>query len=104
MRNIPDVHAGDREIPAGKVLIAEYGQIPDDAPRARPIVLDSGTSKQTGRAVRLEAIPAGWALAGSMLRWDNGCYAVAFEMGGARHGRRFKGFDEALALFEKWTA
>ena len=104
MNNIPDVHANDRHIPAGKVLVAEYGQIPHDAPRAIPIVLDKAPSKQfPKRIVRLEAVPAGWAIAGSMLRWDDGRYSVSFDLDGASHGRSFTTFEEALSLFNTWT-
>jgi hypothetical protein len=104
MNNIPDVHANDRAIPAGKVLVAEYTQIPHDAPRAVPILLDKAPSRQfPKRMLRLEAVPAGWAIAGSMLRWDNGRYSVSFDLDGARHGRSFLNFDDALALFNTWT-
>jgi hypothetical protein len=40
MRNLPDVHALDRVIPEGKVLLAEYSQIGDDDPRPVETVID----------------------------------------------------------------
>ncbi len=98
--SIPDVHALDRTIPPGKVLLAEYGDISADDPRPIETVLNRKLG--WGRIpVRLVAITAGWAIAGSVLRWDNGCFAVAFEIDGARHGSRYASFDEALAHFNR---
>lgn len=96
--NIPDVHAGNREIPPGKVLIAD--RLDADAPRARPVVIDTRTA-WGGTRVELVACPAGWAIAGSVMRWDNGWYGTRYEHGGASHGRRFRTFDEALDLFNR---
>ena len=99
---VPDIHEHDRDIPAGKVLVAEYRDIPADAPRATPVTLDSGIDK-FGRPVKLEAVSAGWAIAGSMLRWDNGRFRVSVEIDGTRHSRAFRDFDGALDLFRRWT-
>lgn len=100
MKNIPNVHEHDKENPAGKVLIAEYGQIGADERRPIETVLDTKTG--WGRTpVRLVAVTAGWAIAGSMLRWDNGYFAVLWNMEGARHGSRYKDFDSALAHFNR---
>lgn len=100
MRNVPDVHALDREIPAGKVLLAEYRDI--GANEARPVETVLDTKAGWGRTqVRLVAVTAGWALAGSMLRWDNGYYAVLWDVDGVRHGRRYRAFDDALAHFNR---
>ena len=101
--SVPDVHAADRVIPAGKTLLAESG-IPAGDPRAIPTTLDKGTSRQTGTEVLLEAIPAGWAHAGSVARWDNGCFRVSTTFQGSRHGRRYRTYEEAVSLFDKWTA
>jgi len=99
-KNIPDVHALDRTIPPGKVLLAEYGEIPADDPRPVETVLDRKVG--WGRTpVRLVAITAGWAVAGSMLRWENGCFAVLYEIDGARHGSRFASFEPALDRFRR---
>lgn len=99
-QNVPDVHALDRVIPPGKVLLAEYGDISPDDPRPVETVLD--TKLGWGRTqVRLVAITAGWAIAGSVLRWDNGCFAVRYEFDGALHGCRYATFDEALARFNR---
>ena len=97
---IPDVTAGNREIPAGKVLIAEYGQVGPDEPRARKIVIDARKA-WGGTTIELCAWTPGWALAGSMLRWDNGCYGIAYEVDGTSHSRRFKTFEEARELFSR---
>lgn len=98
LSNLPDVHKHDRTIPPGKVLVSEYGRVPADDPRARPITL--ATRKAWGRTeVRLEAIPAGWACAGSMMRWDNGCFAVRYDFHGATHGSRFRTITDALERF-----
>jgi hypothetical protein len=65
--NLPDVHALDRDIPAGKVLLAEARQIGPNDPRPVRAILDTKTG--WGRAhVRIEAVTAGWACAGSMTR------------------------------------
>jgi len=98
--NLPDVHALDRVIPPGKVLLAEYGDISADDPRAIETVLDVKVG--WGRTpVRLVAITAGWAIAGSVLRWDNGCFAVYYEIDRAQHGSRYADFDDALAHFNR---
>lgn len=98
--NIPDAHFLDRDIPGGKTLLAEYGDIGADEPRPVETVLD--TKIGWGRTpVRLVAITAGWAIAGSMLRWDNGCFAVFYEIDGARHGSRYAEFESALDRFNR---
>lgn len=101
MNNLPDVHALDRDIPAGKVLVAEYCDIGASEPRPVETVLD--TKLMHGKTpVRLVARTAGWAIAGSMLRWDNGCYGVFWEdRGGSRHGSRYRDFDSALEHFNR---
>ncbi|MFC3643622.1 hypothetical protein [Aquibium oceanicum] len=47
------------------------------------------------------AVTAGWAIAGSMLRWDNGCFAVRCEIDGAIHGSRYATFDQAAEHFNR---
>lgn len=99
-KNIPDVHVLDRAIPPGKVLLAEYGDISADEPRPAETVLD--TKLGWGRTtVRLVAVTAGWAIAGSVLRWDNGCFAVRYEIDGALHGSRYATFDQAAEHFNR---
>lgn len=100
MQNIPDVHALNKEIPAGKVLLAEYGQIGEDEPRPIETILDEKLG--WGRTkVRLVAKTAGWAIAGSVLRWDNGRYGVYWEMDNARHGSGYTEFADAHAHFQR---
>lgn len=97
--NIPDVHAFDRVIPAGKVLLAEYGQV-DGERRPERTVLDRKTG--WGRVdVELVAVTAGWAIAGSMLRWDNGHFGVFYWLDGAKHGSRHKTLAAALEHFNR---
>lgn len=100
MQNVPDIHIHDKEIPAGKVLIAEYRDIGPSERRPVETVLDTKTGWGK-RRVRLVAVTAGWAIAGSMLRWDNGYYAVLWDIDGTRHGSRYKAFDDALAHFNR---
>jgi hypothetical protein len=96
---IPNVFENNRTIPAGKVLTADCPPAGD--PRARIEVLGKGM----GRIgfVELEACHAGWAIAGSTCRWDNGAFAVSFEFQGSTHRRRFKTYEEARTLFDRWT-
>lgn len=99
--NIPNVHLNDRKIPAGKVLIAEYRDVNSDYVKTE--VLETKLAGFKGRTeYRLEARHAGWAIAGSCLRWDNGYFSVCFEDDrGSRHGRGFKTYDEAKIAFDK---
>lgn len=100
--NIPDVHVHDREIPPGKVLIAD--RLPADARRARREILDVKTGWGTVR-VELVATHAGWAIAGSAMRWDNGTYGVRWEnRDGCSFGARYRTFPEALAHFQRIPA
>ena len=82
--------------------IAEYGTV-DGEPKATKTVLETGTGHM-GRKIELVHISAGWAIAGSCLRWDEEAYGVSFEFDGATHGRRFKAEADARAMFAKWTA
>jgi hypothetical protein len=98
---IPNVHEFDREIPAGKVLVAEYGTVEGER-FAKSEVLATKLAGFRGKTeYRLEAVSAGWQIAGSMLRWDNGFFAVRFEDGNSRHGRGFKTYEEAITAFDK---
>lgn len=96
--NLPDVTENNRDIPRGKVAIEKSP--PADEPRAIPIVLDSRRA-WGGTKVELIATPAGWACAGSVIRWDNGSYGIRYEHYGQRHRRAFRTADEALDLFKK---
>ena len=93
-----DVTAGNRPIPAGKVLLAD--RIGSNEPRPVVQVLDQKTG--WGRTnVKLIAVSAGWACAGSMMRWDNGYFAVRWEVSGSTHGQRYKTLEQAHAHFNR---
>lgn len=96
---IPDVHALDREIRAGYTLLAEYGTV-DGEPRPVRTVLEQKPCFQNRFLVQLAAVTAGWAIAGSALRWDNGHFAVTWEIDGSLHGRRFRTYEEAKQFFD----
>ena len=96
---IPDVSANNREIPAGKVLLAEYRDVNEGF--AKREVLDTkfaGFKNKT--EYKLVACFAGWAIAGSCLRWDNGSFGVVFEMDNSKHGRHYKTYEEAKTAFD----
>ncbi len=100
MSNIPDVHAQDRAIPPGKVLLAD--RLPKGETFGAVHVLDTkmrGTAKW-----KLIAVEAGWAVAGACLRWDNGYFAVRSEIDGVTFGQRYRTFPEALAHFNRLQA
>ena len=86
-----------REIPPGKVLLADFG--PDTrADRSTRTLLDSTGPLQTD--IRLDCVSPGWEPAGSRLRWTNGGYAVTWRQhDGSTHGRRFRDEGEARAYF-----
>ena len=98
-----DIHAKDRFIPPGMVLTAHA--LPAGETFARPGVLatrDAWASTGRATAVGLVECEAGWALAGSCLRWDNGWYGIRYELrDGTGHSRRFKTLDEARAVFDR---
>lgn len=101
--SIPNVHEFDREIPAGKVLLAECRSLSPADRRVKREVIKSRIG--WGRTkVTLEARYAGWNIAGSMMRWDNGSYAVAWEVNGTLHSRAYRNFDDALAHFNRIPA
>jgi hypothetical protein len=100
--SIPDVHAFNREIPAGKVLLADRLSAEDR--RRKDEVLETKIAR-TGHTMTLQARHAGWACAGSMMRWDNGNFAVAYECrDGTTGSRAFHSYEEAKAAFDKIEA
>lgn len=103
-RRIPNVHAGDIHIPAGKVQLGIPGAI-KDCDLATRTVLETRQLLFCGgtRQVMLEAVCAGWAVAGSALRWDNGYYGVRWMLDGASHGRRYSDYADAKAHFDRLT-
>lgn len=97
------VHEHDRSIPSGKVLLRECGDMGADDLRPVSVLLRSAPSKVSGRRVELRAVSAGWQVAGSMMRWDNGHVSVTTEIDGATHGKRFLSYSRALAEFRRVT-
>lgn len=102
--NFIDVTANDREIPPGKVLLAQ--SMPDGDSFVAEYVMDSKIGWKDSNLgkpteVRLIARIGGWNLAGSLLRWDNGAYGVIWTSNGSRHGRWYKSFEEAEAHFNR---
>jgi hypothetical protein len=88
--------------------VAEYGsQEYKNGPQATPRTIKKGVHKLTGGAVELKEISEGWTVAGSCGRYDDACFAVHFDVSGARHGRRFhntpQGMDNAEKYFEMIT-
>lgn len=97
--NVPDVHANDREIPPGKVMLADRMPVGESFGKREVLDVKTGWGKTR---VELVATHAGWALAGSVIRWDNGTYGVRWESReGTTHGARYRTFDEALAHFNR---
>lgn len=96
-----NVHEFDKDIPTGKTLVAEPRDIGAADRRYSETVLASKIG--WGRTkVELVAGLAGWACAGSMMRWDNGCYAVRWEDNrGSRHGSRYREYADAKAHFDR---
>ena len=99
-------HPSPREIPAGKVMLSEYG--PEIRSEMAVVeLIDKKWSDRPGikAFVKLEWSSPGWECAGSCARWTNGYWAVRYEdRNGCRQGRCMKSEDEARALFAKWTA
>lgn len=94
--------------PAGKVQLAYCGTY-DAALNGETTVLAQAAGKMHGfPTVRLVFTTRGFAIAGSMMRWDEASWGVVYEPGdGTKQGRRFKpteeGEAEARALFANWT-
>jgi hypothetical protein len=101
MTNAPE----PREIPAGKVLLAEYAEV-NESNSARTEVMASGKHARLGMEVKLIYSTPGFEPAGSCARWTNGYWAVRFQLEGATHGQRYKPADEAEARehFARMTA
>ena len=96
-----NVHLNDREIPAGKVLLAGRDQNITKEQFVRKEVLEAKMAFFKAE-VRLTACHAGWAIAGAATRWDNGTYAVLWESNdGSNHGRHYRNYDDAKADFDR---
>jgi len=79
-----------RDIPAGKILLAEYGDQDFIENRAQVNTLASAWSDQVRAKVRLEHSSPGYEMAGSCARWTNGWFAVRWLDGSATYGQRYK--------------
>ncbi len=90
-----------REIPAGKILLAECGDV-DETNRAQTEILERVLVGN--RCYLLVHSSPGFELAGSCMRWTNGYYAVRFMATNAWHGRQFKTEQEAREMLEVWVA
>lgn len=105
---MPGGEPAPREIPAGKILLAEFGDDVNDSNRAQRTVLYDRYVESKRRTYRLVSVSAGFEPAGAVAKWTNGYYAVLYEMGGARHGQQFprtaEGLEAAEARFALWTA
>lgn len=89
-----------RTIPAGKILLAEYGEV-NDADKARVTILERNLV--AGREYLLVHSTPGFESAGSCMRWTNGFYGVRFHSNGAINGRQFKTEQEARDMMRLWT-
>lgn len=89
MANYP----AQREIPAGKILLAEYGSY-GAADRAQISNVIERFSKQVRATVCLMWSSPGFEPAGSVARWTNGFWAVRWHDGSAYQGRRYSPTDD----------
>ena len=97
-----------REIPAGKVLLAEYGSF---AASERAIVetIAAAHASRLRAAVSLLWSSPGFEVAGSVARWTNGYWAIRWTSAdGAIMGQRYpnnaEGEAQARAHFERLTS
>ena len=93
-----------REIPAGKILLAEYREL-NDSNRAVVTILDKGPADGKYNMLVLYASTPGFEPAGSVARWTNGAYGVRYYYNGAFYGQRYKpdevGLEKARAHFDR---
>ena len=104
MRNAP----APREIPTGKVLLAEYGSF---AASERAIIetIAAAHASRLRAAVSLLWSSPGFEVAGSVARWTNGYWAVRWtSVDGAIMGQRYpnnaEGEGRARAHFQRLTS
>jgi hypothetical protein len=98
-----------REIPAGKILLADYGDQNYEAAIIETIAEAFAPHPAINATVRLQRSSPGFEPAGSRARWTNGYFAVRWrDRGGATQGRRYPddpaGEAEARARFAALTA
>lgn len=97
-----------RDIPAGKILIAEAGDV-NEGNRAQTERIASAWSDLVRAEVDLSYVTPGFEIAGSVCRWTNGYWAVRWQMrDGTTHGRRYQPTDpgetEARSHFGRLTS
>jgi hypothetical protein len=81
----------------------EYGTYPPEQRSVVTVPFQGPCYKPgfNGLIVRLEHYTAGYEPAGAMARWTDEGWAVRWTMNHARHGQRYRTFDEARAHFER---
>lgn len=101
------VFPADREtVPAGKVRLAEYGDVSRDDMAPREVLRETRRGADT---YRLYVVGPGWEFAGSVLRWTDGYYgaqAVYGRQPDTTHGRKSRvatALQDMTALYESWT-
>ncbi len=86
MSNIPV----RRDIPAGKILLADYGDRDYEAATLETIAEGFAPHPAINATVRLQWSSPGFEPAGSRARWTNGYFAVRWtDRGGATQGQRY---------------
>lgn len=105
MADSVDVHAHDREIPAGEMLVLESRGADLDSERfqRRHVVASAPANWRGGMTVNRYAVTAGWRCAGSVTVWRNGHWLVGWQMHGAEHGRTHEAREEAEVEFRRIT-
>ena len=85
--------------------VSEYRHISADAPRSTEVLIREAASNiALNRTIRLVEITEGWAVAGSMARWQEARFGVRFTENGTLHGRQFLTLKEAKNIFKVWTS
>lgn len=101
MRAVMDAAPAPKAIPAGKILIANPGDVGTDEV-SRMAVLEEAV--KNGKTYQLYRRAPGYDLAGSMLRWTNGGWGVRIHNpNGTYGGAGFKTAEEAVERFNLWT-
>jgi len=97
-----------RELPPGKVLIAEYGSFAASELAIVETIAEAPSSRLLAAVSLLWSSP-GFEVAGSVARWTNGYWAVRWTRSdGAVMGQRYRNNEEgeihARAHFERLTS
>ena len=82
--------------------IAEYGDIKRLGWRMSvETLLGTHVRERDGRVYKLSHHAAGYEVAGSCARWTNEKWSVRFMLDGARHGKSFASWLDAVCYFRK---